>query len=160
VRAQLALGTLLLEETDQPLTVEQAAQLLHLWQALQGGVTAEAEVDAVLAGVETAMTTEQAVAIAGMALTQEDLQARMQEQGQAFGVSDGLGEPTGERPTADGERAGMGTMSEEDRKAMLASKWAGGGMPTGSVGAAGGRGQVRMLLRPLITLLQVRAGEP
>lgn len=159
VGAQLALGTLLLEETVQPLTAERAGQLLPLWQALQGDVTAGAEVDAVLAEIETAMTSEQVAAIASMALTQEDVQVWMQEQGQAFGAPGGSGEPAGERPKGEGERAGMGTMSEEDREAMLATRQAGGGMPSGGVGAAGGTGQYQMLLRPLITLLEARAGE-
>lgn len=157
--AQLALGTLLLEETDQRLTPEQAGQLLPFWQALQGGVTAEAEVSAVLTGIETAMTSEQLAAIAGMELTQDDMQVWMQEQGQAFGAPDGSGEPSGERPTGEGGGAAMGNMSEEDREAMIATRQAGGDMPSGGVGAAGGTGQYRMLLRPLIALLEAHAGE-
>jgi hypothetical protein len=96
--AQLALGTLLLEETDQFLTPEQARGLLPLWQAPQGGVTAEAEVNAVTAGIKQAMTPEQLAAIADMALTEDDAQAWMQDRGVAFGAPDGSGAPTGERP--------------------------------------------------------------
>ena len=46
--AQLALGTIQLEETGGAVTPEQAAALLPLWQALQGGVTARAEVNPTL----------------------------------------------------------------------------------------------------------------
>jgi hypothetical protein len=156
---RLALGTLLLEETDQPLAAEQARQLLPLWQALQGGVTAEAEVNAVIAGIKQAMTPDQLASIADMALTQNDVEVWMQDRGVAFGLPDGSGAPAGERPT-DGEgRAGMANMSEEEREAMRATIQAGGGMPGGGGGAAGGAGQYAMLLRPLIAMLEARAGE-
>lgn len=102
VGAQLALGTLKLEETAQPLTPEQARDLLPLWLALQGGMTAEAEVNAVLTGIEYAMTSEQLAVIADMQLTQDDTQAWMQDRGLAFGAPDGSGEPSGERPTGEG----------------------------------------------------------
>ena len=85
VSNQLALGTMQLEETEDAITPEQALALLPLWQALQGGVTAEAEVNAVLKQIEQAMTQEQLEAIARLQLTQEDLQAWMQEQGMEGG---------------------------------------------------------------------------
>lgn len=157
--AQLALGMLLLEETDQPLTREQARQLLPLWQALQGGVTAEAEVNAVLAGIEYAMTSEQLAIVADMQLTQDDMQAWIQGQGGAFGAPDESGEPSGERPTGEGRGAAMGNMSEEEREAMRATIQAGGDMPGGGGSAAGGVGQYGMLLRPLLAMLEARAGE-
>jgi hypothetical protein len=156
---QLALGTLLLEETAQPLTPEQARDLLPLWQALQGGVTAEAEVNAVLAGIENVMTSQQLAVIADMGLTQDDMQVWMQDRGLAFGAPDGSGEPSEERPAGEGERAGKGNLSEEEREAMLATRQAGGSMPGGGVGAAGGAGQYGMLMRPLTALLEARAGE-
>ena len=52
---QLALGTLQLEETEHAVTPDQAKALLLLWQALQGGVTAEGEIGAVLKGIEGAV---------------------------------------------------------------------------------------------------------
>jgi hypothetical protein len=156
---QLALGTLLLEETNQPVTPEQARELLPLWQALQGGVTAEAEVSAVLTGVEKAMTSEQLAVIADMKLTQEDVQGWMQDQRQTFGAPHGSTDLSGERPTGQGGEAAMGNLSEEDREAMLATRQAGGGMPGGGVDAVGGAGQYGMLLRPLIAMLEANAGE-
>jgi hypothetical protein len=63
-------------------------------------------------------------------------------------------------------RAQFENMSEEERQAMMATARAGGGIgdgfrggaggPTGTT--AGGLGQARLLLRPLIGLLSERAG--
>ena len=72
---QLILGTIRLEETGDTVTAEQAKSLLPLWQSLQGGVTAQAEVNAVLKQIESTMTQDQLAAIAAMRLTQEDLRS-------------------------------------------------------------------------------------
>jgi len=79
--SQLALGTLQLEGTENAVTAEQAAALLPLWQALRGGVTVQAEVNAVLKQIEGTMSQEQLAAIAAMRLTQEGLRTWMEEQG-------------------------------------------------------------------------------
>ena len=121
--SQLVLGTLKLEETANAVTPEQAATLLPLWQALQGGVTAQAEVDAVLKQIEGTMTQEQLATIAEMQLTQEDMRAWMEEQG----VGMGGGMPEG---------GAFGDMSEEERANMRATMEA-GGMPEGG-GPGGG----------------------
>jgi hypothetical protein len=113
---QLALGMLQLEETEQAVTSEQAATLLPLWQALRGGVTAQAEVNAVLKQIEGTMTQDQLQAIAALQLTQEDLRAWMEEQGLGMG---------GGFPGAGGD------MSEEERESLRATVEAGGGMPGG-----------------------------
>ena len=167
VSNQLALGTMQLEGTENAITPEQAVALLPLWQALQGGVTAEAEVNAVLKQIEGAMTQEQLAAIAAMQLTQEGLQAWMEEQGPGMGggfpgpggdmseeerealratrqaesggqgVFPGGGEMSPERAT---RRAEFENMSEEEREALRATVQAGGGMPGGSGGGPGGPG--------------------
>lgn len=185
VSGQLALGTLQLEETEHAVTQEQAKTLLPLWQALQGGVTAEGEVNAVLKGIEGAMTEEQLATIADMALTEEDMQAWMDEQGlgagggflgtggdpdaratrQAESGSEGI--PPGGQMPADGEIATrmseFQSMSQEEREAMRATAQAGGGVGAGrgragAGGSTGGVGQARLLVRPLIELLAERAG--
>jgi hypothetical protein len=183
--SQLALGTIQLEETENSVTSEQAITLLPLWQALQqGGVTAQAEVDAVLKQIEGTMTSEQLAAIAAMQLTQEDLQAWMQEQGPGRGGGfPGAGEGQvvspelratrqaefgGEEmpPEMATRRAEFEGMSEEERAAMRATMEAGGGMPGGAGGGpgsggrpgAGGR-QYIVVLNPLIELLTQRAAE-
>ncbi|MBC7249211.1 MAG: hypothetical protein H5T62_02925 [Anaerolineae bacterium] len=177
--SQLALGTLQLEGTENAVTPEQAKTLLPLWKALQGGVTAQAEINAVLKQIEGTMTQEQLQAIAAMQLTQEDLRAWMEEQGMQMpgglgGEGSGLPMPTpgamATRPAWSGEgemppematrRAQFENMSEEERAAMRATAEASGGMPgrPGGVGGAGGR-QFFILINPLIELLETRAGE-
>ncbi len=194
VSNQLMLGTLLLEEMEHAVTQEQAKTLLPLWQALQGGgVTIQAEIDAVLKQIEEAMTQEQLQAIAAMQLTQEDLRAWMEEQGMesprpgAGGpggdMSDeereavratmeaGGGFPGGPPGGSDGEmppematqRAEFANMTDEEREEMRATMQAGGGFPGDGSGGAGSRGgsgsrQANFLLRPLIELLEERAG--
>jgi len=176
---QLALGTMQLEETGSAVTSEQAAALLPLWQALQGGVTAQAEVNAVLKQVEGTMTQEQLEAIAAMQLTQEDLRAWMQEQGLGMGGGQGQGGggqelSSEDRATRQAERGGgegmppematrraeMESMSEEEREALRATAEAGGMLPGGAGGrAGGGSGQFIILLNPLIELLTQRTAE-
>lgn len=184
---QLALGTLKLEETAKAVTPEQAATLLPLWQALRGGVTDQAEVEAVLKQIEGTMTQEQLAAIAAMQLTQEDLRAWMEDQGLGLGggfpgaadMSEeereavratrqaqfgGEGMPPGGEmpPEMSTRRAEFSDMSEEEREALRATMEAGGSFPGGAGeggrGGAGGR-QFIFLLNPLIELLTERAAE-
>jgi hypothetical protein len=187
VPTQMVLGTLRLEGTAEAVTAEQAADLLPLWQALRGGITVEAEVDAVLKQIEMEMTEEQLEAIAAMQLTQEDLQAWMAEQGPGAGAGfPGRGEgdqispevqatrqaQSGDReisPEMATRRAEFENMSEEERAAIRATMEAGGGFPGGAGGVrgsgapggtAGGSGMsFRFLLGPLVQMLEVRAGE-
>jgi hypothetical protein len=61
-------------------------------------------------------------------------------------------------------RAEFANMTEEEREEMRATMQAGGGFPGGGRGGAGGRDnsgarQANFLLRPLIDLLEERAGE-
>ncbi len=163
---QLALGTLLLEDTASAVDAGQAAELLPLWQALQGGVTLEAEAEAVLRQIEAAMTTEQLEAIASMQLTQEDMQTWMADQGYGIHVGGPGGEPLSPEIAAtleaegdgfrfrwdgefqfpeDGEippematrMAEMQDMTEEERQAMRATAQAGGGFIVGPGGSGG-----------------------
>lgn len=169
VGSQLALGTIQLEETENSVTPKQAATLLPLWQALQGGVTVQAEVDAVLKQIEGAMTPEQLAAIAAKQLTQDDLRGL----GIPPGGGGGQGLSPDEQATRQAERGGgegmppeaatrraeMENMSEEEREALRATAQA-GGMPGGPGGRAGaGPGQFIILLDPLIELLTQRAAE-
>ncbi len=155
---QLMLGSLRLEETEQAITAEQAAALLPLLQALQGGALAsDAERNAVYAQIETQMTPAQLQAIAAMKLTQQDQTTWMESQ--APGGAPGQGGPapqgTPGAPPAGGSppdggtgspdmatrRAQMDNMSEEQRTAMRATIEAGGmpGAPGGRSGAGGGQ---------------------
>ncbi len=164
--SQLVLGTLRLEGTENAVTPEQAVAMLPLWQALQGGVTAQAEVNAVLKQIEGTMTQEQLATIAEMQLTQEDMRAWMEEQGVGIGRgSPGAGGGQDVSPEVratrqaeftggggpgygDGEmspematrRAEFGNMSEEERAALRETMQAGGGFPGGPGAGAGGGG--------------------
>jgi hypothetical protein len=175
VSTQLVLGTLRLEETESAVTPEQAAALLPLWQALRGGVTAPAEVNAVLKQVEGTMTAEQLAAIAAMQLTREDMQAWLEEQGLGVGSFPGADQDPDARATRQAEfgggemppematrRAEFESMSDEEREAMRATAQASGAFPGGA--GAGGRGgadgrQFNFLLDPLIELLTERLAE-
>lgn len=184
VSNQLALGTMQLEETENAVTPQQARSLLPLWQALQGGVTAQAEVNAVLKQIEGTMTPQQLDVIAAMQLTDEDLQTWMQEHGMGVGpggfpeagggMSDeerqsvwatrqaeagGDGAPPGGRPGGDEMSPEMATRRAEfesmsDEERAALRVTAEAGGGSG----AGGR-QFIVLLNPLIELLETRAGE-
>ncbi len=140
-RNQLALGSLRLEETDQPLTEAQAEDLVLLWQTLRGtmgsGSAAEAEVDALLAQIEEAMSDGQLAAIAAMRLTQDDLQAWAQSQGLSIQGS-GL---------ASGEHGSGRDLSEDERATRQAERGITGGSGSGTSGA---------LIDAVIALLQAK----
>ena len=179
VSSQLTMGTLRLEETENGVTSEQAAVLLPLWQALQGGVTAQTEVAALLKQIEGTMTAGQLESIAAMQLTQDDMQTWMQSQGLGMGGGQGragggqelsseeratrqaeFGGGEGMPPEAATRRAAFENMTEEERTALRATREAGGGMPGGfGDRTAGGQGQFVILLSPLIEMLTQRAAE-
>ncbi len=116
---KLALGTLRLEGTDNAVTPAQAAQLLPLWQMLQGGsLQSDQETEAVVKQIEGQMTPAQMTAIDTMALTWPDVQTWMQEQGI-------------EMPTPAAGQGGPQDLSEEER-AKMPTPPAGQGGPGGS----------------------------
>jgi hypothetical protein len=90
VATQLIIGMLKLEDTNQAVTAEQAAELLPLWQSLQvlsdSDTAADQEKEALIAQIQETMTDEQMQAITAMNLTREDMFAIMQEQGMATGA--------------------------------------------------------------------------
>jgi hypothetical protein len=141
-RLQLTLGSLKLAETNTPITAEQAATMLPLWQALQNmtstGNSAQAEVNALLGQIEAAFTPEQLTAIRAMKLTSAD----MQTWASANGVSDGkrFGQP------GSGQGGGGSGMSPEAR----ATKQAAEGVTSGN----SGNGISTAMLNALITHLQ------
>ena len=119
---QLAVGTLKLEDTDQAVTAEQAADLLTLWQAYQAlsnsDTTASAELDAVIKQIQGAMTPEQIKAIEDMQLTRQSMGEVLQSLGMDFGAPAGAsGTPaagqgyrnSGDFPRGGGEGPGGGS---------------------------------------------------
>lgn len=82
---KLLVGTLKLEDTDQAVTKEEAAQLLPLWQAYlslsNSQTAAEVEVEALLKQIQSTMATEQVQAIEALKLTSTDMIDLMQSMG-------------------------------------------------------------------------------
>jgi len=129
-RLLLGFGTLKLAETSTPVNVEQAPQMLMLWQALDNltnsGTSAEAEVNALLSQVEMTFSSEQIATINAMKLTQLDLQTWVQangitigsgtgsEQGAGQGMGQGGGMSPEAKATKQAENGGAGNSSEND----------------------------------------------
>lgn len=183
--SQLAVGTLMLEETGDAVTAEQAGALLPLWQAIESGsLQGDTEVNAVLRQIEGTMTAEQLAAIAAMQLTGETMRDWMQEQGMnPFPAGGPEGGPGALGSMSDEERAamrataqagGMGGLgpgaglSEEERATRRATAKASGlsfdpaqdrPFPGGGARPGRGQGQVTFLARSLVELLERRAGE-
>ena len=93
VQLQLSVGTFNLEGTDLAVDAAQAAELLPLWQVLNGlnesGTSAPEEVDALVVQIEETMTAEQIASIAAMQLTRESMSAIMQEYALSMGMGGG-----------------------------------------------------------------------
>lgn len=89
VALQLAVGTFMLDESEQPVSPEQAAELIPLWKAyktLSNADTASGvELEALLTQIQRVLSSDQLHAIAAMELTRENLielsQARQIEMG-------------------------------------------------------------------------------
>jgi hypothetical protein len=86
---QIAIGTLKLEDTNQAVTTEQAAELLPLWQTLQvlytSDTAAQQEIEALTTQIQETMSPEQTSAITAMNLTRQDMIIVLREQGVALG---------------------------------------------------------------------------
>ena len=165
---QLTVGTLMLEETPQTVTAEQAQELLPLWQMLrtlqQSDTAAQAETEAVLKQIRAAMTPEQLAAIEEMDLTLASMRTMAQELGLGTGTSGGSssGQGGGFRPP-DGMVPGGGP-------GPGGGMFPGGGMPGGGTDLSPEEQATAMaermssgfgtaLMDKLITLLESRAGK-
>jgi hypothetical protein len=143
VSSQLSIGTLMLEETEEAVTVEQAGALLPNYQMLQSlqssGTAAEAELEVVLKQIQEAMTNEQLTTIKEMQLTAASMLELAQERGLGRGFSGGAGgaggaggfrPPAGVNPGGGGGRGGGfgggfgggGNLSPEAQQAALAER--------------------------------------
>ena len=165
---QLSVGTLMLEETPQAVTAEQAQELLPAWQMLrtlqQSDTAAQAEIEAVLNQIQAAMTSEQRAAIEEMDLTPASMRTMAQELGLGIGggESSSGGQEGGFRPPdgmvpgggpgpgggmfPGGGMLGGGTdLSPEEQATAMAERMSSG------FGTA--------LMDGLIELLEARAGE-
>ena len=118
VRLQLTLGTLMLEGTPEAISPEQAKELLPLYQALQAltasGTSATAETNAVLAQIESSLTTEQLNVIRAMQLTSTKMQEWASQNGISLGSGGGAGTGAG---AGGGQGSGMSPEARATRQA-------------------------------------------
>jgi hypothetical protein len=110
---QLVFGTFKLEATDNAVTVDQAAQLLPLWQVYKdlsvSTSAAQEEIDALANQIQGTMTPEQAQAITDMELTRRDISQIMQDLGIASANRpNASGTPRADRQGGDGFGGGGG----------------------------------------------------
>jgi hypothetical protein len=82
---ELVVGTFKLEGTDKAVTVDEAAQLVPLWQVYKdlsaSSSAAPQEIDALAEQIKGTMTPEQVQAITDMKLTRRDIFQTMQDLG-------------------------------------------------------------------------------
>jgi LysM repeat protein len=168
--SQLALGTLQLEDTDLAVTETQASDLLALWQVLTSGeLQGDGETNAVLNGIEAAMSGEQVSAIAGLRLTQEDAQAWLEESGSAQAGDTSAGQAAASQTLPGTQRPeGVEELTDEEREQMRAQMQAqmeaqGEGVQTGTFAGSMGTGALgglssRALTGAVVELLTERSG--
>jgi hypothetical protein len=109
---QVAIGTLKLDETENAVTAEQAAELLPLWQTLNvlynSDTAATEEIDALITQIGETMTDKQTAAILAMNLTRQDMMSVMQSQGMALGSAQSGNTRSGNSTTGNGGNFGPG----------------------------------------------------
>jgi hypothetical protein len=130
---QLALGTFKLEETDYPITAEQAQKLLPLWKAARSlgrsDTSATQEIDAVVKQIQKTLTPEQTKAIQEMKLTFQDMGAIAQKLGIEIGRGGGFGNLSPEM---------QATAQAARQSGRSPQGGGGGGFPGGPGGPPGG----------------------
>ena len=140
--SQLIIGTLKLEDTNQAVTAEQAAELLPLWQTMlvlsESDTAAQQETEALVTQIQETMTAEQRQAITDMNLTREDMMSIMQEQGLAMGGGPAGGQNTNPQG-GDPNGGGFGPGGFPDG-APPQGGFPGGGPGGGGPGGGGGQG--------------------
>ncbi len=124
-QTKLVLGTINLEETEYPVTSEQAAELLPMFYVLQdlndSDTAAQEEIDGLVAQIQETLTAEQAQAIDGMSLSMRDVFAISQGSSGSTSSSDA------ESATSAGGPPDMGAGGPPDM----------GGMPGGGMQSTG-----------------------
>ncbi len=85
VPSQLALGTIMIKDTQDAVTAAQAAELLPLWQAVQSmtssTATSAVEFEALVTQIQQTMQPAQLQAIANLKITQESMATAFQSLG-------------------------------------------------------------------------------
>lgn len=128
---ELAMATFRLEDTETPITAEQAAEFLPLWKAVrslnQSDTAAQQEIDALFDQIRETFTAEQLQAVAEMGLTAQDLPALAEDLGLELGGGGRFGELTAEQ---------QATMQVARESGQVPP----GGFPGGGPGGGGGLG--------------------
>ena len=167
--AQLAIGTLLLDDTEFAISAEQADTLLPLWQAHQSlstsGTAADIELEAIINQIEGEMSTDQIAAIQAMSLSQESIQELLQNgtirfggfggenaageggQGRGFGGGQFGGGPAGGGGGQGGGVQGLDPATIQTRQAERAAD-----------GGGAGAGISRLTTGAVIRLLETKTG--
>ena len=135
VEMQLVVGSLILDESDQPINAELASDLVPYWKMYlslaESDSAAPEEMDAVLSEIQGMMTQDQVGYIAGLQLTQESMMTLLDDSGimgQLSLESMGTGDSAGERPegmvpgSGAGGGAGMEGMDPELIATMQAER--------------------------------------
>jgi len=134
---QLAIGTLLLDESEQPLSAETAAELLPLWKAVRSlgssSTITTQEYQALFKQIQETMPAEQMNAITAMQLSRDDLMTLSEKLGISMMGSGGglMGTPSPEM---------LETLQAARESGEMPEMPSGGGMPPGGMPAGGGGG--------------------
>jgi hypothetical protein len=162
---KLAIGTLKLEGTKLAVDAKEAAALLPLWSAVQtlgtSNTTSQQEMNALYSQIQSTMTPDQVNAINSMTFTQSDISKLMADLGINFGNGQrGTRTPgNGNAPSGQGGPGNFpgGGGFPPDGGNFRPGGNNGGAQSTPSVNRPR-LGFGRIFIRPLITLLQQRAG--
>lgn len=131
---KLMVGTFLLEDTDDAVTSEQAAEMVILWKAYRSlsdsDTTAAAELEALINQIQDTMTPAQLNAISAMDISQEDMFTLTQDLGIVLEDFAGSGQGTGDGEGFQGR--GFGNLPEGGNP--------NGGLPEGGIPEGGFRG--------------------
>ena len=164
---QLAVGLILLENTEYRVDQDQAEVLIPYWKLylnlLENDATAAEELEAIVNEIQDVLTTDQASHITDLALVQEDLMALMSEFGLNAGLrQDGDGAGTGFSPPegmegtrpGGGEGRGQGSLEGMDPELMATMQ-----ARREEMGGAGVGGVNRMQIPIIEALIELLEGK-
>ena len=160
VSSQLALGTIMLKDTPQAVTVDQAAELLPLWQALQSmtstSSTSEVEINALVTQIQQSMQPAQLEAIANLKITQESMTSAFQTLGFNNFPTDQNGTPVARTPGAGQGNRNGGFPGDGGPGG---GGFGGGGFPGGGGGFGGGVPPAGTISPSIQSTAQARASQ-
>ena len=154
LESMLLIGSFMVEETDMAISAEQASELLPLWKLnktlIESDTAASAEISAVMASIQDAMTAEQLAYIASLELGSDEIRQLMEDLdiGSGFrggseefadgsppeGSPGGVGGVPGQRPgggQGGGPGVGFENLSPEQQETAQAQREERGGVGGG-----------------------------